>query len=48
MNLTIVQRNMLSDDLIESNHISNYQSVLPPTINLYNEEKQWSIVRLVP
>ena len=31
-----VQPNVLSDDLIESNHISNCESVLPPTIKLNN------------
>ena len=34
-----VQPNVLSDDLVESNHISNCESVLPPTIKLNNEQE---------
>jgi len=34
-----VQPNMLSDDLIESNDISNCESVLPPTIKLNNRRE---------
>lgn len=34
-----VQPNVLSDDLVESNHISNCESVLPPTIKLKNGQE---------
>ena len=34
-----VQPNVLSDDLLESNHISNCESVLPPTIKLNNGQE---------